>query len=466
MASAALSERSEEYRRTQVVPYLVTAVVHLVSSLPGLSPLYLVFSLVGFLYWTVKKKDELALLVLLLGSSFSYTSLNVWNNGVVPGLPFLLLGVSLLVTQVRITMAGVVITALCIVGLFALSVGNVFEVGISPVIVDLLVIASVPLAALRFRKLSEHQFFLVLSACALITLAKISIFAFGGIENPKLSTYTEAKFLDTLDELTGFFLVFALLLMSAPNRLRWVIIGLFGALVFHYISSDYWLGYYGIGSQTLLAIFVFFIFLLVRFPVGLVAIAGVMVFLIHLMTAPLDGAGDLKLQQLLSVLDILAGSNIALLPHSVHVRVAEITTFFDSAWWHQVFGGGLGGYINLSDDFPNYLGPDDYSEQQINSGKITTPHNLGYLMIKFGYSGLALALAFLVWIYRPARRMTALKFALYMTFGVFLILNLGYTLKISFLLGVLWVVIRNCYWLERVKLPQPDVDESTSRRKI
>lgn len=465
-ASLILSATGAASRRAhQVVPYLVTAVVHLVSSLPGLSPLYLVFSLAGFIYWTLKKKDELALLLLLLGSSFSYTSLSIWNNGVVPGLPFLLLGLSLMVVGVRITIAGVIITTFCVIGLLALSVGNVFAVGIQPVIIDLLVVASIPLAALRFRKLSEHQFFLTFSACALIAVAKMVVFAFAGVENPVLSTYTEARFLDTLDELTGFYLLFALMLMSKPNRLRWVTIGLFGALVFHYISSDNWLGYYGIGSQVLLALIFFIIFLLVRFPVGLVAIAGVVVFLIPMLTISSDNTDDLKLQQLLSVFDILTRFNIALLPHSVQVRVAEITTFFDGAWWHQMFGGGLGGYINLSDDFPKYLGQDDYSKQQIDSGKITTPHNLGYLMVKFGYAGLALALAFLVWIYRAARQMASLKFALYITFGVFLILNLGYTLKNSFLLGVLWVVISDCYRSEKAGMRQPDINLNTSRRK-
>ena len=464
MASAMLYLQSAKSRRAQEVSYLATALVYLISSLPGLGLLYLVFSLVGFIYWTVNRKDDLALLVLLLGSSFSYTGLNIWNNGVVPGLPFLLLVLSLLVTGMRITVAGAT-TVLCILGLLALSVGNLFEVGMSPVIVDLLVVASIPLAALRFRNLSEPQFFRAFSACALITLAKMIVFAFAGIENPVLSTYSDEKFLDNLDELTGFFLLFALLLTSAPNRLRWLAIGFLGALVAHYAGSENWLGYYGIGSQALLALFVFIAFLLVRFPVGLVAIAGATVFLIPMLIMSLDGTGDLKLQQLLSVLDILAGANIALLPHSVHVRVAEIATFLDGTWWQQLFGGGLGGYINLSDHFPNQLGPDDYSEQQINSGKITTPHNLGYLMIKFGYFGVALGLAFLVWIYRPTRGMPALKFATYMTFGVFLILNLGYTLKISFVLGVLWVVMRDCYRREKAGLLQLGVNGSVIRRQ-
>jgi hypothetical protein len=449
-----------DVRAPQVLPYLVTAVVHVASSLPGLSALYLVFSMAGFLYWTVRQRDELALLVLLLGSSFSFTSLNVWNNGAIPGLPLLLLVLSLVVVGARIAISGAVAAAFWIVGMVAFSAGNAVHVGMSPVIVDLLVIVSAPLAALRFRRLSEHQFLLAFSACALITLAKMIVFAFMGVENPKLSTYTDASFLDTLDELTGFYLVFALLLISSPNPLRWVAIGLFGALIFHYVGSDNWLGYYGIGSQTLLTLFVFIIFVLVRFPVGLVVVAGAMVLLVPILTMSLVDTSDLKLQQLLSVFDIVEGSSIALLPHSVHVRVAEIATFFDKSWWQQLFGGGLGGYINLSDHFPGYLGPDDYSEQQINSGRITSPHNLGYLMIKFGYIGMALALAFLIRVYRATRRMTALESALFMTLGVFLILNLGYTLKISFLLGVLWVVIRNYSVRERATMRRPDLGQS------
>lgn len=446
--------------------YLVTAVIFLASNLPGLNLLYLAFTLVGFIYWTCKKNDELTLLLLILGSSFAYTSSSIWNNGLIPALAFLLLGLSSLKIRGRVKTSGVLITAFCIIGLFALSVGNVFEVGIHPVIVDLLVVASIPLAALRFRGLSEHQFFQALSVCSLITLIKIVIFAFVGIENPVLSTYTEERFLDTLDELTGFYLLFVLVLMSAPNRLRWVTIGLFSILIFHYITTDNWLGYYGIGSQVLLVLILFITFLLIRFPIGLGAIIGVQAFLIPMLSLSPDNMGDLKLQQLFSALDILSGSDIALLSHSVHVRLAEIITFLDGPWWHQLFGGGLGGYINLSDHFPNYLGPDDFSEQQINSGKISTPHNLGYLLVKLGYIGLSLALVFFVWIYRLTRQMSALKFSLYMTSAIFLVLNFGYTLKISFLLGVLWVVISDCYQRENAGMQKLDFNEGVSRRCI
>lgn len=432
-----------KYRRTEIAFYLLTTVCYLLSSLPGLSPLYFIYSLGGFFYWTLKKKDENVLLLLLLGSSFSFTSFNIWNNGVVPGLPFWLLGLSLLMTEVRIKIAGAFVTAFCGVCLFVLSIANFFHVGASPILIDLVVIASIPLAALRFRGLSEPQFYKTLSVCSLIALAKIVVFGFAGIENPLLSTYTEARFLDTLDELTGFYLLSAIVLISSPSTLRWVAISLLGVLVFQYAYSDNWLGYYGIGSQVLLVLIIFIFVLLLRSPVGFAIGAVIMLILIPILTMSTDDPGDLKLQQLLAVFDILAGSDITLLPHSVHVRVAEIATFLDSSWWRQLFGGGLGGYVNLSDHFPTYLGPDDYSQQQINSGKITTPHNIGYLLIKFGYAGLAAAFVFLSMIYWIARRMMAVKFAFYITFSAFLILNLGYTLKISFLLGVLWVIFQN-----------------------
>ncbi len=454
--SIAVTAHGNQSRLTYVMPFLVAAVVYFVSSLPGLSTLYLAFSLIAYLYWTVKKRDELALMVLLLGSSFSYTSLNIWNNGVVPGLPFLLLVLSLLLVEVRIAIAAAIVTLSYIGVLYVLGVGNVFEVGISPVVVDLLVVASIPVAVLRFTKLSEYQFLIAFSACALISLAKTIFFAFGRIENPKLSAYTDAAFLDTFDELTGFYLIFALLLFFTSNHLRLITASIFMALAFHYIYSDEWIGYYGIGSQALLALVIFTLFLLVRVPYGYVLIICALFLFIPMLSVSLIDTNDLKLQQLLSVLDILKGTNIAFLPHSVHVRVAEIVTFFDGPWWNQLFGGGLGAYINLSHHFPNYLGPDDYSEQQINSGKITSPHNLGYLIIKFGYVGIALALIFLVVIYRSAQRSSFLKFSTYMTFGVFLLLNIGYTLKISFLLGVLWVVIHDRYRRERLTLPVPN----------
>jgi hypothetical protein len=448
ITSSAMSLFAIKNGLNQAAPYLTIALVYLASSLPGMGALYLAFSLVGLIYWTYKKKDQLVLLLFLLGSSFSYTSLSIWNNGVVPGLPFLLLVILLLIGRVRIAIGPLLITLLCAVVFFVHSLGNIYEVGISPVIVDLLVVSSIPLAALRFRRLSEYNFILAFSVCALITLLKMAVFAYLGVENPVLSTYNDAKFLDTLDELIGFYFLFVLMLVATPNQLRWVAVCLFGVLTFHYVSSDVWLGYYGVGSQVLLMLIFFIVFILVRFPICFGAIVGATLILAPIMATFWDDHGDLKLQQLRSVFEILGHGDIALLPHSVHVRLAEMKTFSDLAWTHKFFGGGLGGYINLSSDFPGILGPDDYSENQLISGKIVTPHNLGYLIIKFGYVGVVLAFLFLARIYLVARKMTSIKFALYMTLGLFLILNLGYTLKISLLLGVLWSLLTNYRRLE------------------
>jgi len=438
-----MSFSNNQWRVNQFTPFLITAVVYLVSSLPGLNWLYLLFSLVGFLYWTLRKKDEIVLLLLLLGSSFSYTSVNIWNSGLIPVLPLLLLVLSMFIVGFRFKFNSLVIASMVIGGLLVISVKNVLSVGVSYVAVDLLVLASIPFAALRFRGMSENKFFLVIALCALIFLSKTVLFAFAGIDNPVLSAYNDEKFLDNFDELLPIYMLFALVLMLMENPLRMLVGSLFGILVFHYISSGYWLGYYGIGSQVVLMVILFFFFFLFRFHFMLFAIVFAFFIGIQVLGTDLGATDDLKLKQLISVFDGLAWLDIALLPHSVHVRMAEILTFIDSDWTWQIVGNGLGGYVNISDHFPRYLGLDDYSEQQIALGKVISPHNLGYLLIKFGYIGLALSIWFLFWIYHSTLRMAALKCSLYITFGLFLILNLGYTLKISFLLGILWVVIRD-----------------------
>lgn len=431
------------HQRAEAAFYVLTAVCYLLSSLPGLSAFYFVYSLVGFFYWMLKGNDEHILLLLLLGSSFSFTSFNIWNNGMVPGLPFWLLVLSLFISGARVKIGSVLIATFFGACLFVLSVSNFFDVGTSPVIIDLLVIASIPLAAIRFYELTEAQFFRVISICSLVAVTKMVVFDFAGIENPLLSTYTEAKFLDTLDELTGFYLLSVIVLMFSPSGLRWVAISLVGVFLFQYITSDNWLGYYGVGSQVLLVLIVFVIILLLRLQIGFVIFSFGMLLFIPALAMPIGDLSDLKLQQLLSVFDILSGSDITALPHSVHVRVAEIATFLDGPWWRQLFGGGLGGYVNLSDHFPNYLGPDDFSQQQLVSGKITTPHNIGYILIKFGFLGVVIAFFFLFQVCRAAKKMDAFRFSFYIAFSAFLILNLGYTLKISFLIGMLWVMVKN-----------------------
>ena len=438
--------------------YFSIGIAYLISSLPFAGWVYLTFSIIGFIYWTIKRADDLVILVLLLGSSFSFTGLNIWNSGIIPGLPFILLLISIFIRGVRLQFRTVIIVVFVIFFFAVLSFGNVFHVGVFPVIVDLMVISSIPLAIYRFKDVTESDFFSAFAVCTVISLIRLAIFSFLAVENPILSTYTDAKFLDTFDELTGFYLLFSLFLISRPNRFRMVTLFALLMVVMNYLLTDNWLGYYGIGSQVLLALIFFLFFLLLRSPMTLFVIIAAIFFVFPLISLYAEDSSDLKIMQLMAVTDILAGLDISFLPHSVHVRVAEITTFMSGEWYRLVFGAGLGGYIPISSDFPIHLGPDDFSEQQISSGLITTPHNLGYLLIKFGWIGAFLAVVLLTWVYRSTRQMSALKFAIYMTFFAFLLLNLGYTLKISFLLGILWLAVKDHKSKSAYHLPAGTVD--------
>ncbi len=200
----------------------------------------------------------------------------------------------------------------------------------------------------------------------------------------------------------------------------------------------------------MLVLLIFILTIIARYPVKLLAIITSVVFIIPNISITQADVSDLKLQQLISVFEITSHLNFDILPHSLQVRVAEIKEFNDGPWWQKLFGRGLGGYINITPDFPMHLGPDDYSEQQIASGKITSPHNLGYLLVKFGYVGLSLAMIFIVLIYYSTRRLGVIKAALYITLGVSLLINLGYTMKISFLLGLLLVVIQKLNQFEKM----------------
>ena len=189
------------------VQYIVIGIAYLLSSFPFAGWIYLIFSIVAFIYWTIKRTDDLAILMLLLGSSFSLTGLNIWNSGIIPGLPFLLLVISILIRGVRLQFRTVIVGVLVTFFFAILSFSNIFHVGISPVIVDLMVLLSIPLAVYRFSEITESDFFSAFAVCTVISLLRLAIFSLLSVENPVLSTYTDAKFLDTFDELTAFYLL-------------------------------------------------------------------------------------------------------------------------------------------------------------------------------------------------------------------------------------------------------------------
>ncbi len=216
------------------MPHVAIAIIYLISSFPGIEFIYLALSLGGFVYWSLRKKDEYILILLLLGSSFSYNGLSMWNNGIIPALPLILIMMSLFFENFKIKTKNLLISLIIIGCIFMLSAGNLLDVGASPFIIDLLILLSIPLAAIRFRKLTEIQFFNGFLFCALISLVKIVVFAYVGIENPVLSTNNGEKFLDTHDELMGAYLLFMVALIFSSNRLQ--LIGIVFLFCWFYIS--------------------------------------------------------------------------------------------------------------------------------------------------------------------------------------------------------------------------------------
>lgn len=134
-----------------------------------------------------------------------------------------------------------------------------------------------------------------------------------------------------------------------------------------------------------------------------------------------------KLNNIKSLLEV--SGDVYNLTHSVQVRVLEIQNiFFESNLFSLFFGKGFGSHFSDA-NFPMYfLDLYDYSGDQIAKGVFYSPHNLGYLLLKYGI--VLFIVAFIV-VFK-----TSNNYKYIIPLVIFSVLNIGFSLLPSMVLGL------------------------------
>jgi hypothetical protein len=187
-------------------------------------------------------------------------------------------------------------------------------------------------------------------------------------------------------------------------------------LVFIYLMSKKYLKYF----TLLFLLFTFFI----------ISTSGILNLLIE------NKKNDILLNKFNSAVELVEFSSkleIEEIPWSPKVRIIELINLFDQNPIQIIFGNGLGGYITETKykfGFVKSNNPDDdFSEDQISTGRYYKLHNIGMIILKFGLIFYLLMLLILYKILKYSK--DSLEKSLLLAFWVTEFFNFGWTFRIS-----------------------------------
>lgn len=269
-----------------------------------------------------------------------------------------------------------------------------------------------------------EDFFLKLASIFYFTKVFLLLSGIGVIKYSYMPGINRIEVL--FDPVDAFFLIFTVYFILIKKTLSIkVLIPLSLILISIYLNSS-------IGSSTLITL-VFGILILTisnikNFLIGIT-------LLIFVIFGSLNIQNDImkeKVNNIVTLIDYLDDFDVYVLPRSPQVRAIELSNFFAETNYFQIlFGKGYGSYIKdntIPFDRPN---EDDFTIDQIESGKFYSLHNPAALFMMYGL--LAWISIFIIAI---IHKQDVLIFSL----SVYLLFNFGFGFK-SYILFALFIAM-------------------------
>jgi len=205
--------------------------------------------------------------------------------------------------------------------------------------------------------------------------------------------------------------------------------------------SAYLLGYMH-GATIVLVIIVLFyallrnikLLLVISFSCFLLIFVSFNVDINSILNVQEDSVFLFKIQKVLGLFDFLYNSNISIydLPRSTQVRLIETANLLVQNPFYLIFGNGFGGFLTETIYFyGDYLNSDDYSLDQITSGKFQLLHAYNQIILKHGLLSILIAFC-CFWKFRRAEERNFRDTAL-----IFLVLSYSFTIKPYLILALL-----------------------------
>jgi hypothetical protein len=274
-------------------------------------------------------------------------------------------------------------------------------------------------------------------------LAKIVVFHTGiGLQVIPYS-YNVDQYNAIFDPVENFLLIYNLQVFIFPNFNSQRILAFLNLMLFMFAS--YLLGYVH-GATLMLIFFVLFYNIIRNIKVFMYfSLVIVTTFIIVLnIDFPVVSGGEsvflYKLEKVFGLIQFFYDSNISIydLPRSTQVRLIETANLLHQNFLLFFLGNGFGGYITETAYFyGSYLNQDDYSIDQIITGKFQILHAYNQIVLKHGV--LSLLIAFVSFYFLRNRhyrnfRDTAL---------IFVVFSYSFTIKPYLILALLVFVIMN-----------------------
>ncbi|WP_206382633.1 hypothetical protein, partial [Vibrio lentus] len=270
-------------------------------------------------------------------------------------------------------------------------------------------------------------------------LIKIVVFLSGiGLQVQAYSANID-QYSAIFDPIENFLIIFNLQSLFFPKSKEVRFISLFNLCLFGF--SAYLLTYVH-GSTIVLIIIALMYTLLRNVKVLIVIIISIIIFLSVVTTIDINsllGMQDesvflYKVEKVVGLFNFVYDSNISIydLPRSTQVRLIETANLLGQNPLLLIFGNGFGGYVTETlYTYGSYLNSDDYSLDQIETGKFHILHAYNQIVLKHGLLSFIVA----IWIFLAFKRREDRNFrdaAL-----IFLLISYSFTIKPFLVLALL-----------------------------
>jgi hypothetical protein len=413
----------------------------------GLSHLCAITVFIAMLYFYLRGKLQVSLFLILLFSVLSKGGVNIFTFNIV-GLNLFYLGILVILVistcfrgEKLFKVSKVAFIYLILVS-FVLSY-SVLNLASAPLffVKDFIILVFLPIVFfILFKKLSSNDILFAVYNIIAIKIITSFIMYLSGLTLLAETDLMGAMVIDNADELSAFYLIFLIssVLFVKNERKWWLVLALFVSLIG---LLFYGLGFWGLGSQVMLMIAIVFALYAIKNKYFLIGL-----FPLLLLLLPLLGSieNELILYKLKNITDLFSNldiDSVYLIPHSPQVRVIELINILSYPWYNIVFGHGIGGsFTDTYFPFNKYLGSWDFSHFEITTRVFFNPHNIAFALLKLGL----MWWGFVVYLFYKSVLVKNVEVKVFLLVATFvLLLNFGYAIKSSLLLGLVFIVLHN-----------------------
>lgn len=284
---------------------------------------------------------------------------------------------------------------------------------------------------------------LLLSLSSGYFIAKIIVYHTGvGLQVIPYSQ-TVDQYSAVFDPIENFLIIYNVQAFIFPKVRIQRSLALFNVLLFFYVS--FLLGYmHGATIMLIFFVLLYNVFRNIKVLFSLLIFLSLLAALLVIVGLGIESEQEsvflYKVEKIFGLFQFFYDSELSIydLPRSTQVRLIETANLLHQNWLFLLFGNGFGGYITeVAYSYGNYLNQDDYSLDQILSGKYQVLHAYNQVILKHGLLSIAIS-GFYFYFYRDRSYRNFRDMAL-----LFVVFSYSFTIKPYLILALFVLVVVN-----------------------